>query len=80
MSRRLTIRGVPDDVADALERVSRERGRSVNAMVNEILVAAMSREARLERLKSYATWTDEDMREFSEALAEMRAIEVSAWR
>jgi plasmid stability protein len=42
MSRRLTIRGVPDEVAAALERASRERGMSVNATVNQILAAAMS--------------------------------------
>ena len=80
MSRRLTIRGVPDDVVGALKRVSRARGKSVNATVNEILAAAMSREARLERLKTYITWTDEDLREFSEALAEQRTIDAETWR
>jgi hypothetical protein len=80
MSRQLTIRGIPDEVAIALERVSRERGRSVNATVNRILAEAMGPEARLERLRRYVTWTDADAREFSEALAEQRSIDVDAWR
>ena len=80
MSRQLTIRGVPDEVARSLQRVSRERRKSVNATVNEILADAMGPRARLERLKTYVTWTDEDMREFSEALAELRAIDADAWR
>ena len=75
----MTIRGVPDDVAGAIERMSRERGESVNATVNKILADAMSREDRLERLKTYVTWTDDDMRESSEALADLRAIDRSAW-
>jgi len=31
MTNPLTIRGVPDDVADRLDRLSRARGASVNA-------------------------------------------------
>ena len=80
MSRQLTIRGVPDEVARSLERVSRERRKSVNATVNEILAAARGPRARRERLKTYVTWTDEDLREFSESLAELRTIDADAWR
>jgi plasmid stability protein len=80
MSRQLTIRGVPDEVAISLERVSRARGRSVNATVNQILADAVGPEARLVRLRRYVTWTEEDMREFSEALAEQRSIDAETWR
>jgi plasmid stability protein len=80
MGRQLTIRGVPDEVAISLERVSRERGTSVNATVNHILAEAVGPEARRERLLRYVTWTEDDMREFSEALAEQRVIDVDTWR
>ena len=80
MSRQFTVRGVPDEVAISLERVSRERGKRVNATVNQILAEAMGPRSRLERLQRYVTWTDEDLREFSEALTEQRSIDVDAWR
>jgi len=51
MSRQLTIRGVPDDVAMRLESVSRARGRSVKQTLEEALGA----DQRLHRLQRYAT-------------------------
>ena len=55
MSRQLTIRGVPDDVAMRLESVSRARGRSVNATLKQILEEALGVDQRLHRLQRYAT-------------------------
>ena len=51
MSRQLTIRGVPDEVAKGPVRVSRARGKSVNASVNEILAEAVLPQARRARLR-----------------------------
>jgi hypothetical protein len=39
-----------------------------------------SPQQRLERLRKYATWSAEDMREFTEALVEQRSVETDAWR
>jgi hypothetical protein len=36
--------------------------------------------ARLEALRRYVTWSEEDLREFSEALAEQRSIDADVWR
>ena len=75
MSRQLTIRGVPDDVAMRLESVSRARGRSVNATVKQILEETLGVDQRLHRLQRYATWSDEEFVAFSEALASQRQID-----
>ena len=80
MTRQLTIRGVPDDVAVRLERVSRARGQSVNATVNQILEEALGSDQRLSHVRRYATWSGEDLAEFSEALASQRTVDAKTWR
>jgi len=75
MSKQMTIRGVPDDVARKLARLSRERGRSVNTTVLEILRQAVGADARRERLSRYATWTPEDLVQVEDAVAAQRVIE-----
>jgi len=79
MSKQLTIRGVPDEVAVRLTRISGERGRSVNATVIEILQEAVGVEQRRARLQRYATWTDQDMVEFEDALQAQRVIDEELW-
>jgi len=79
MSKQLTIRGVPDEVAVRLTRISEERGRSVNATVIEILQEAVGVEQRRARLQRYATWTDQDMVEFEDALQAQRVIDEELW-
>jgi plasmid stability protein len=80
MRKQMTIRGVPDDVARKLSRLSRERGRSVNTTVVEILRQAVGVDARRERLARYATWTREEFEQFEEALAAQRVIDDELWR
>jgi plasmid stability protein len=80
MARQLTIRGVSDEVGQRLESLSRARGQSVNAVVLEILSAAVGVDERRRRLARYATWTPEDLAEFNEALAAQRMIDDPLWR
>ncbi len=79
MTRQLTIRGVPEEVAARLARISEERGRSVNATVLEILQGAVGVQERRERLQRMATWTDQDMVEFQRALKAQRVIDEELW-
>jgi plasmid stability protein len=72
MPKRLTIRGVPEEVGQRLEGLSRARGQSVNTTVLEILGAAVGVDQRGRRPARYATWTPEDLTEFNEALAAQR--------
>ena len=78
--KQLTIRGVPDDVASRLERLSRQRGKSLNATVNEILSDAVGSDSRRRRLERYATWTATDLADFEHALATQRVIDDELWR
>jgi len=79
MAKQLTIRGVPEEVAARLARISEERGRSVNATVLEILQGAVGVQERRERLQRMATWTDQDMLEFQLALKAQRVIDEELW-
>ncbi len=79
MAKQLTIRGLPDEVAKRLTELSREHGRSVNAMVVEILKSAVDVRERRGRLERYATWTDEDLLEFNAALSAQRVIDEAIW-
>jgi plasmid stability protein len=80
MAKQLTIRGVPEEVGQRLENLSRARGQSVNAVVLEILGAAVGVDERRSRLARHATWTSEDLVEFNEALAAQRTIDDPLWR
>src|SRR5438034_10897167 len=75
MPKQLTIRGVPDEVASRLNRLSRSRGRSVNATVVDILAAAADFKERRERLAHYATWTRDDLAEFMNGLSAQRVLD-----
>ncbi len=79
MAKQLTGRGVPDEVGRRLDTISRAQGKSVNKIVLEILEAAVSVDERRERLKRYATWTQQDLLEFDQALASQRVIDDDLW-
>lgn len=80
MAKQLTIRGVPDEVASQLDRLSRSRGRSVNATVVDILAAAVDFKERRERLVRYMTWTEDDLAEFMSGLSAQRVVDDRLWR
>lgn len=80
MPRQLTIRNVPDDVAKRLERLSRGRDESLNTTVVNILTETVGVDARRARLDRYATWTEDDVAAFNDALAPQRVIDADLWR
>lgn len=80
MPRQLTIRNVPDAVAERLERLSRERQESLNSTVVSLLTESVSFDARRERLERYVTWTPEDVEIFNNALRAQRTIDDDLWR
>jgi hypothetical protein len=80
MGKQLTIRGVPEEIGQRLEGLSRARGQSINSTVLEILGAAVGVDERRRRLARYVTWTPEDLAELNEALAAQRTIDESLWR
>jgi hypothetical protein len=80
MDKQMTIRGVPEEVAGKLLRLSKERGLSLNGTVLEILSQAVGTDARRERLARYATWTSEDLAQVEDSVAAQRVIDDSLWR
>lgn len=80
MNKQMTIRGVPEEVAGKLLRLSKERGLSLNGTVLEILSQAVGTDARRERLARYATWTSEDLAQVEDSVAAQRVIDDSLWR
>jgi hypothetical protein len=77
--RQLTIRNVPAKIGKRLDRVSRESGKSINTLVLELLQKEFG-ESRVERFRSFATWTEEEAREFDEAITDLRKVDEALWR
>ena len=80
MPRQLTIRNVPDEVAKRLDRLSRDRGESLNTIVVAILTETMGVDARRKRLQRYATWSEEDAAAIAHATTSQRVIDADLWR
>jgi len=80
MAKQLTIRGVSEELARRLARLSRERGQSVNSTALAILEQTVGIDARRKRLDRYATWSAADLAEFNRDLAGQRVIDHDLWR
>lgn len=80
--RTLTIRGLPPDVAEALEREKRRRGESLNQTVIELLSQGLGvGVTRSNGLAGLAgTWSDEDLRGFERAVAPFEEVDPELWR
>lgn len=79
MPRQLTVRNVPDAVGERLDKLSRDRGESLNSTLVNILTESVGIDARRTRLKRYVTWTRADAAAFEEALSSQRVIDADLW-
>lgn len=77
----LTVRNLPPDVAEALEREKRRRGQSLNQTVIDLLSQGLgvgtTRSNGLARLAG--RWSEEDFRRFQEAVAAFGAVDRELW-
>ena len=80
MAKQLTVRGVSDEVADRLAKLSKSRGQSLNTTINILLAQAVGEDERRRRLERYVGWTQADLAEFEEELAAQRTIDDALWR
>ena len=78
--RQLTVCDPSPELSKRLKEIATTRGESVNATVLRLLEQAVGLVARRERLRRYATWTDEDRAEFEDALRDQRRVEPELWR
>jgi plasmid stability protein len=78
----LTIRNVPDDLADALNREKSRRRDSLNQTVIELLSQGLGvGTLRSNGIARFAgTWTAEEHREFEENVASLEEIDDELWR
>jgi plasmid stability protein len=80
--RSLTVRNVPPEVAEALEREKRRRGESLNQTVIELLTQGLgvgtARSNGLARLAG--RWSEEEFEEFQRAVAPFEEIDDELWR
>ena len=78
----LTIRNLPDDIAEALEEEKRRRGGSLNQTVIDLLSQGLGvgapRTNGLARLAG--TWTADEHRRFEEAVAPFETVDDDLWR
>ncbi len=80
MARQLTIRNVPDEVGRRLDGLSRDRGKSLNSVVVDILTESVGIDARRARLERYTTWTEQEALAFSGVVASQRVVDADLWR
>lgn len=80
MPKQLTLRGVPDEVAERLKALSRERNQSMNATAVELLADALGFSQRRRRLERYVTWERSDQEAFDATLRAQRSVDDPAWR
>ncbi len=80
--RTLTIRNVPPEVAEALEREKRRRGESLNQTVIELLGQGLGvGGTRSNGLAALAGgWDEEEFRRFESAVAPFEEIDAGLWR
>lgn len=80
----ITIRNVPADLAESLEREKRRRGASLNRTVLALLSEALDvsrptpRSNGLRRLAG--TWTEGEYKEFEQAVAPFGQTDDVTWR
>jgi plasmid stability protein len=77
----LTIRGVPDDLHDALHEEKERTGKSLNQTVIDLLRQRLGLDApRSNGLARFAgTWTYEDFEEFERSVAPTEEIDRELW-
>jgi len=78
----ITIRKVPPEVSEALEREKRRRGESLNQTVIELLSQGLGvGESRSNGLAALAgNWTEEDLQQFETAVAPFEEIDPELWQ
>lgn len=82
--RNLTIRDVPPDLAEALEKEKNRRGKSLNQTVLQLLSQCLGVRPSSPRSNGLArlagTWTAEEHSQFEKAIASTEQIDEELWR
>jgi plasmid stability protein len=78
----LTIRNLPPELAEALQREKRRRGNSLNQTVIDLLAQGLGAQgARSNGLGRLAGgWSEDEFRDFERATAQFEAVDEELWR
>lgn len=80
----MTIRNVPTELAQALDKERRKRGTSLNGTVLALLRNALgvsSQAVRSNGLRQLAgTWSESEYKQFEQAVALLREVDEAMWR
>ncbi|MFV2069070.1 MAG: hypothetical protein ACC645_19050 [Pirellulales bacterium] len=80
----VTIRNLPPEVADALDKEKRRRGKSLNQTTVELLAQALGVARQQERGNGLASlsggWTVDQWRSFEESVAVTEQVDEELWR
>lgn len=84
MMKYVTIRNLPPQVAEALEREKRRRGKSLNQTTIELLAGALGVEPESDGGNGLASlaggWSEEQWRSFEAAVAVTEQVDEELWR
>jgi len=78
--KQFTVRYESAELASRLKALARAKGESLNTTILKLLEDAVDIQQRRARLERYATWTEEDQKQFDDALTDQRQIDASLWR
>ena len=80
----MTIRNIPTDLAQALDKERRKRGTSLNRTVLALLCNAVgvpSHAVRSNGLRRFAgTWGEAEYKQFQQAIAPLGEVDEAMWR
>jgi plasmid stability protein len=81
--RQLTIRDIPDDLEKQIRKVARNRGKSINKTVRELLQEALGIGTQPEKRRDLSelagVWDAEEAREFDRAIAVFEQVDEGLW-
>jgi hypothetical protein len=80
----LTVRNIPPELSEALEREKARRGTSLNQTVIDLLcreLGCTSLRVRSNGLRLFAgTWTEKELRQFDDAIAATGQVDEELWK
>jgi len=82
----MTLRGIEDNIANALKKQAKKEGISVNALTLRLLKEKLGVEKK-KRTESHhdldhlaGTWTDQDATEFEQAIGIFEKVDEELWK
>jgi hypothetical protein len=80
--RQITIRGVPDELARALEKEKTRRGTSLNQAVLDLLKQAVGLSGQYDNglSKLAGTWTKRELDDFEKHMEVFEQIDPEVWK